>query len=443
MNPVHGGLDRRAMMASSAAAMVATIAGPANAQRNADTSFPAGFLWGTATAGHQIEGNNVNSDQWLFESVTPTLPLSPSGDACNSFALWRDDLDLVRDMKLNASRFSIEWSRIEPEPGRFSIAMLDHYKAIVDGCIERGIHPVVTLCHFTTPRWFAARGGWTHADSPALFARYCDRVMRHMGGGFRYVTTFNEPNNAVLLQSVLPPQFFTGLRAALAAAAKASGGEHFTVGNTVLPEDVASITANMLAAHATGRQAIKAVRSDVPVGVTLAILDDQAVGANSLRDERRETFYGAWLRAARHDDYVGVQNYERAVWDSKGKLPSPTGVPTNFAGTEIYPASLANAVRYVWAQTKVPILVTEHGVATTDDRLRANLIPAALTHLKAAIDDGVPIKGYIHWSLLDNYEWGGDDKARFGLVAVDKATFSRTPKPSSRVLAGIAARNRV
>jgi len=433
--------DRRTVMAAPAAALVASAASAST--RSGGASFPAGFLWGAATAGHQVEGNNVNSDQWLFETVEPRLPKTASGDACNSFELWPQDLDLVRDLKLNCYRFSIEWSRIEPEPGMFSIAMLDHYKAMIQGCLARGLSPVVTLCHFTTPRWFAAAGGWTNDRSPALFARYCDRAIRHLGQGIRYVTTFNEPNNALLLQSVLPAPFWQALRTTLANCAKASGGTHFTVGNTVLPEDVASITRNMLAAHALGKQAIKAVLPHLPVGVTLAILDDQAVGADSVRDARRETFYGPWLRAASNDDYVGVQNYERAVWDHAGKLPTPPGVPTNYVGVEVYPASLANAVRYAYEQAKVPILVTEHGVATPDDRLRVNLIPAALTHLKAAIDDGIPVKGYIQWSLIDNYEWGGDERAQFGIAKVDRQTFRRTPKPSAGVLSAIAARNRL
>lgn len=433
-------MDRRTLLTAPGALLAASTM-PAAAHRRATTRFPRGFLWGAAVSGHQTEGNNVNADQWLLETVKPTLPLTPSGDACNSFELWREDLDLVRSLNLNCFRFSIEWPRVEPEPGQFSIAMLDHYKRIIETCLALGISPVVTLCHFTTPRWFAARGGWTNPASPALFARYCDRAIRHLGRGIRYVTTFNEPNNALLLQSVLPAPFWTALRATLAACAKASGGEHFTVGNTVLPEDVASVTANMLAAHRLGKQAIKAMLPDLSVGVTLAVLDDQAAGPDSVRDARREAFYGVWLRAAREDDYVGVQNYERAVWGPSGKLPPPPGVPVNHAGVEIYPASLANAVRYAHAETKVPILVTEHGVGTTDDRLRANLIPTALAHLKAAMDGGIPVLGYIHWSLLDNYEWGGDERARFGLVAVDKATFRRTPKPSAGVLASIARRN--
>lgn len=133
----------------------------------------------------------------------------------------------------------------------------------------------------------------------------------------------------------------SALRASLAACAEASGSAKFTVGNTVLPEDVEATTRNMLATHRLARQAIKALRPNLPVGVTLALVDDQASGPDSMRDAHRARVYGAWLRSAREDNYVGVQNYERAVWDAKGRLPTPKGVPTNVAGSEIYPASLA------------------------------------------------------------------------------------------------------
>jgi beta-glucosidase len=378
----------------------------------------------------------------MLETVKPALSMNPSGDAVNSFELWRTDLDIVKSLGLNCYRFSVEWPRIEPEEGHFSVAMLDHYKAIVDGCLQRGLRPIVTMCHFTTPRWFAARGGWLGAGSPGLFARYCGRAVRHLGSDIEYLTTFNEPNAARLLQSVLPPPFWPALRASLAASAKASGSEQFRVSNLVLPEDVEAATRHMIVAHRAATAAVKAVFPNMPVGATLAVLDDQASGKGSVRDARRETFYGAWLRAVREDDYVGVQNYERAVWDRKGKLPTPKGVPTNFSGAEIYPASLANAVRYVHAETKLPILVTEHGIGTTDDRLRAQLIPAALEHLKSVIGEGIPVRGYMHWSLLDNYEWGGDERAQFGLVAVDRRTFRRTPKRSAGVLAEYVSRHR-
>ena len=430
-------LHRRHFLAAAAA----LAAAPARAASK--RVFPPGFLWGAATAGHQVEGNNTNSDQWLLETVEPTITGARSGDAVNSFELWPADLDLVKSIGLNAYRFSLEWARIEPEQGMFSTAMLDHYRRIVDGCRARGITPVVTFNHYTTPRWFAAQGGWLHPKSPLLFAHFCNRAARHLASGIGYATTLNEPNLSRLLPLVMPPQFIDGLRANLAAAARAAGTTKFVVANTVLPEDVPALTVNLLAGHKAGRDAIKTVRPDLPVGVSLAIIDDEAVGPHSLRDAKRAELYGDWLEAARGDDFVGVQNYERSRWDAHGKLPAPPGVPVNFRGAEVYPPSLAGAVRYAHAASGVPVLITEHGVGTDDDRIRAALIPAALHELEAAIDEGVPVKGYIHWSLLDNYEWGAGLTAKLGLCAVDPATFRRTPKPSAAVLGGIARRNAI
>jgi len=149
----------------------------------------------------------------------------------------------------------------------------------------------------------------------------------------------------------------------------------------------------------------------------------------------------AMQKFAKGDDFIGVQNYERAVWNDKGRLPAPDSADRNWSGTEVWAPSLAGAVRYVHAATKVPVLVSEHGVGTEDDTLRARFIPAALEGLKQAMDDGVPVLGYMHWSLLDNYEWIFGYKPRFGLCSVDRTTFARTPKPSAAVLGGIAKRN--
>jgi beta-glucosidase len=300
---------------------------------------------------------------------------------------------------------------------------------------------VVTFNHYTTPRWFAAQGGWTNPQSPGLFARFCERAAKHLAANIGIATTLNEPNLPKLLPLVLPAPFFGGLRANLEAAARAMNATKFVVANTVLPEDVATLTANMLKGHKAGRDAIKSVRGDLPVGFSLAMTDDQAVGENSLRDAKRVELYGEWLEAARGDDFIGVQNYERIQWDAHGKLPPPPGAVLNYRGSEVYAPSLAGAVRYAHQASGVPVLVTEHGVGTPDDRIRARLIPDALRALKAAMDDGVPVKGYLHWSLLDNYEWGSGFDGKFGLVAVDRTTFRRTPKPSAAVLGAIARRN--
>lgn len=429
-------IDRRTLLAAGGAALATPL--PAFARRGA-ARFPEGFLWGAATAGHQVEGNDVNDDVWFLENVKPTIFSEPSGDADNSFILWERDLDLVKSLGLNAYRFSLEWARIEPEPGLFSIAMLDHYKAIVDGCAKRGLKALVTFNHYTTPIWFARGGGWLQADAPKLFARFCDRAARHMAGGIAYAMTLNEPNILPILRYVLPPQFVAGQRAMLDAAAKKAGVTKFVAGNAANPEDIDAMRTSLIAGHRAGKAAIKAVRGDLPVGFTLSMFDDQGDAAKVAA--ARKELYADWLAVARNDDFMGVQNYERVLWGPEGRLPPLTGAVLNAAGGEVYAPSLADAVRYAYSQIERPIIVTEHGVSTDDDAIRARLIPAALAELRKAMDEGVPVKGYVHWSLLDNFEWISGYKHPLGLVAVDRTTFVRTPKPSAMVYARIARAN--
>lgn len=436
-------IDRRTLLAGAGAAG-AVLAAPGLTQAAVHGgAFPRGFLWGAATAGHQVEGNNVNSDLWLLEQVKPSVFSEPSGDACNSFELWPVDVDLVKSIGLNSYRFSLEWARIEPEPGMFSIAMLDHYKAMIDGCRERGIAPLVTFCHYAAPRWFAARGGWLNPEAPSLFARFCERAMRHMGAAISHAMTLNEPNIVPMLDVVLPPQVQPVIAAMLDSAASALGTKSLAVANATKQSDIPALSAALLAAHRAGKQAIKSIRADVPVGLTLAMFDDQAVGSPDRRDAMRKRLYGMWLEAAREDDFIGVQNYERVLWGAEGRLPPPPGSVLTQGGGEVYAASLANACRYAHEQTRRPVIVTEHGVSALDDTIRADLISGALAELHKAIASGVPILGYVHWSLLDNYEWVAGFKYRHGLVAVDRTTFKRTPKPSAAVLGAIARRNAV
>jgi beta-glucosidase len=434
-------LPRRALLAAAAAA---TATRPARAEV---LKFPHGFLWGAATAGHQVEGNNTNADLWLLEHLTPSIFREPSGDACDSLHRWPQDMDLVRKLNLNTYRFSLEWARIEPAEGQFSIAMLDFYQSMIAGCRTRGLIPMVTYNHFTTPRWFAEQGGWTNPAAPALFARYCDRATRHLGAEIGVATTLNEPNLLRLLGWIaLPPAFTQVQSAMLAAANRATGSTHYAsanigIGNRAL---IDAMLAPMIEGHKRAYAAIKAIRPDLPVGVSLAIEDDQAVGPNSRRDERRADSYGAWLHAAAQTgDFIGVQNYARAQIDRHGVMPPPPGVKLNDSGREIYPQSLGNSVRYAHQVTGKPIIVTENGLSTTDDALRAAYIPAALASLAQAMADGVPVHGYIHWSLLDNYEWIFGYAPRLGLCTVDRASFVRTPKPSAAVYAAIARRNGV
>lgn len=433
------GWSRRGVIGAAAALAAAGEAAAAESSH----SFPRGFLWGAATAGHQIEGNNVSADMWVTEHVTPTYFREPSGDACDSLNRWEEDLDLVREIGLNTYRFSIEWSRIEPAEGQFSQAYLDHYSRIIDGCLERRIRPFVTFNHFTAPIWFAAKGHWTNPEASDLFARFCDKAARAFGDRIAYAATLNEPNSMRLVRAWggggIPME---AINAIDAASARAVGATQF--GNFLL-NDPDRYLEQTLAGHAKGFEAIKAARSALPVGVCLAVVDDQAVdGGEAARDAKRADIYGAWLEAARaHGDFVGVQTYARQVYGPDGPLPVPPEAEKTGMGTEYYPPALGNAVRYVHEQVGKPIFVTENGITTADDAQRARYIPEVLAGLKQAIDAGVPVIGYLHWSLMDNFEWMLGYSQHYGLTSVDRTTFARTLKPSARVLGRIARANRL
>ena len=408
-------------------------------------TFPEGFRWGVASSGHQTEGGNTRSDTWFLEHVRPTVFREPSGQACNSYQLWREDVDLVAGLGLDAYRFSVEWARVEPVEGQFSAEALAHYRAIVDRCLAAGIAPVVTYNHFTSPHWFARRGGWLDPQAPATFARYCDVVTERLGEGIAWALTLNEPNLPRLLSWLDIPDAVRGLeRATLLAASEQAGVPRYRVGNVVLPEEMDAMADAMAAGHRAAKDAIKARRPDLPVGLSIAIIDDQVVGDDaSVRDRKRAEVYGRWLALAREDDFVGVQNYERARYDGAGPVPPPPGAMLNQVGWYVHPLSLAGAVRYAHEATGVPVFVTEHGLAHLDDTQRAAFLSPALEGLLDAIEDGVPVVGYLHWTLLDNFEWIFGYDVRFGLHEVNRETFARTPKPSAAVYAAIACANAV
>ena len=406
-----------------------------------ELSFPVGFLWGVAGSGHQVEGDNTGSDTWFAETVQPSVFRERSGKACDSWHRWREDIALAAGMGLSAYRFSVEWARVEPEVGSFSTAALDHYAAIVDECLARGLAPVVTVNHFTCPHWFARRGSWLHPDAPAVFARYSETVLRRVGDRVAYAVTLNEPNLPRLLSWMdLPAQVRDLERATLAAASTAAGVPAYRLANVVLPEEMDAMADGLAAGHLAARAAIKSVRADLPVGFSLAVMDDVVVGDDpSVRDRKRVECYQRWLELARDDDYLGIQNYERIPFNGLGAIPPPAGAPVNQMGSAVEPASLAGAVRYAHSVATVPILVTEHGIATQDDTIRAGFLEPALAELSGVVDDGVPVLGYLHWTLLDNFEWIFGYDFRYGLHSVDRDTYERTPKPSAAVYAALVA----
>ena len=400
---------------------------------------PPGFLWGTAISAHQSEGNNSNSDCWLAEHVSPSIFKEPSGDACDSFERYDQDIALAAELGFNCHRFGIEWARIEPEPGAFSQSALDHYARVLTACRDHGLAPVVTFSHFTVPRWFAARGGFEQADGADLFARFADRAARALGPLMHAATTFNEANIGRLLP-FLPGRAEARpiTEAMIAACAKASGSDRFS---SILFADQDRILPVMVDAHDKASAAIKAVRSDLPVGLTLTMQDIQGVGEGHIAETVIDLLYGPWLDVARRSDFIGVQTYSRVLVGSQGPLPLPQDAERTAAGYEFYPQAIGGTIRFAHERIGKPIWVTENGIATNDDARRIDYIDQALDEVAQCIADGIDVRGYIHWSLLDNYEWVHGYAQRFGLVDVDFTTFKRTAKPSGRHLGAIARAN--
>jgi len=401
--------------------------------------FPKGFLWGAATAAHQVEGNNTNSDLWVLENVRPTLFTEPSGAACDHYRRYGRDIELLASLGLNTYRFSIEWARIEPDQGSFSTKELDHYRRMVAACHENNVIPMVTLYHFTSPRWFAAMGGWEHKSASDLFVRYCERVGKHLGGSVGFATTFNEPNLPLLFRwnkSIeLPFGVIFGMAQQAAEAVGSDRFGSFFLGNCERLRDV------MIATHHRAVVALKSGPGNYPVGVTIAIQDEQAAGPGSRRDDKRAEVYGPWLQAAAESDFLGVQTYTRIRVGDIGDLPPEQGVELTQMGYEFWPEALEQAIRYAYAIAKVPIYITENGISTEDDTRRIEYIRRALAGVKNCLSDNIDVRGYIHWSLLDNFEWLHGYRPKFGLVSVDRQTQERTIKPSGRYLGEIAKRN--
>jgi beta-glucosidase len=384
------------------------------------SAFPDGFLWGTATAAHQVEGGNWNNDWWAWEHQPGSGCAEPSGDACDHWHRWPEDVRMLAGLGFGAYRFSLEWSRIEPEEGEVSRAALDHYRRMCAGCREAGLEPVVTFHHFTTPRWVAARGGWADPATADRFARFCERAARHLGDLVGRACTINEPNIVAhhgYLSGVFPP------------------GER----DPDLRRRVAGVFAD---AHGKAVAAIKAGPGDPPVGLTLAMSDWQAAaGGEARRDALRQQDEQVFLEAARDDDFIGVQTYTRRRVGPDGMLDPEPGVARTIMGYENWPQALGATIRRAAEVTGVPVLVTENGVATADDAERITFVRRALQAVLGCLADGVDVRGYFYWSALDNFEWSHGYGPTFGLVAVDRATQVRTPKPSGAWLGGVASAN--
>ena len=404
-------------------------------------AFPKNFLWGTSTAAHTHEGGNTNSDYWFLENLEDSPFTEKSLDTCDHYHRYVEDIKLMADLGLNAYRFSIEWARIEPVPGIYSNAALDHYQRLLQACRDAGIAPVVTYHHFTSPIWLAKLGGWEQAETADRFAEYAQVVTRRLGNLITAVCTINELNFSALLNAdnFIPR---SARKAFLKRAARAAGSKQFSC-----PPfgDADKSSETMLAAHKKAFQEIKSVAPTLPTGLTISMNDTQAVeGGEEKRDAFRRYAEDPFLEAARGNDFVGVQGYTRKQFGPNGQLDLDPDAKLTQMDYEFWPdASAATMRRAHDVIPDVPIIITESGVAADNDADRITFIQQSLEGLLANIQNGIPLFGYFHFSLVDNFEWTNGYAPNFGLYALDRQTFARTERPSAQYLGAIAQNNKL
>ena len=420
-----------------------------------DLVFPPGFLWGAATAAHQVEGGNVNSDWWDWENRPDTLVKEPSGTACEHYARYPQDIALLASLGLNTYRFSIEWARVEPSDGTFDAGELAHYRGMVDCVRANGLTPMVTLNHFTLPRWVAREGGWTNPRTPALFERYTRKVVETIGDAVPWYCTINEPT------------------AVASGAYLSSWGQPPGVVDLGLWRKAVS---GLVEGHKRAVAAIHDLQPGAKAGLAVFSIERSInAGAKPAEDFKYHVEEEVFLEGAADDDFIGVQTYTRhhlympriaapltrlalALRPFERQvIPRVMGLKTGAAGTqalpggrmtqmgwEYRPEALAAVVRRLARYfPEKDLVVTENGVAALDDRERVEYIGRSLAALHATIADGLRVRGYVHWSLMDNFEWAHGYGPKFGLIGVDRKTQERTIKPSAKYLGEIARTGRL
>ncbi len=395
--------------------------------------FPREFLWGAAASAYQVEGGNTNADWWRWEIETGK---TRSGQACRHYELYLQDFDLAKELRHNAHRFSIEWSRIEPEEGKFSPEAMAHYVSVVTALRERGIEPVVTLHHFTNPIWFSERGGWERKGSVARFLRFCEYAVKALAPHVRYWTVINEPTIYIAHSYILgnwPPQSRNLFRAR-------------------------RVEYNLIDAYVKASRLIKALYAEAGLAAPLVGIAHHMQAFVPCRDMRRDRLAASlresWYNLSFLDrlagrkamDFIGLNYYSRQVVEVKGwgvsniAMDTCTAnhhpVPKNSLGWDIWPQGIHELLLKM-RRYKLPVLITENGICTGDDGQRWQFIREHLRCIHQAMREGVPVLGYLYWSLTDNFEWDKGFVPRFGLLGVDYTTFARTVRDSAKKFAKV------
>lgn len=407
--------------------------------------FPKGFLWGAATSSHQVEGNTDNDwDEWEIRTANQRAENSAkafwwnpnwkkfereatdpanyvAGICCDHYNRFREDFDIAKELHHNAHRFSIEWSRVEPEEGRWNEKEIEHYREMIRALRERGMEPFVTLLHFWIPKWLAAKGGIASSAFVPSFERYAGKMAQELGSDVRFWITVNEPDVHVghaYLKAAWPPQ-------------KRNPFLYFRA------------LGNYIDAHKAAYESIRKSSPDSRIGIAkhqISFVAARPTIINKTLKKLMDWWWNSYILDAikNHQDFIGVNHYNRNTIDN-GFNKNPNTVQTDF-GWDYYPESIYQALMELKRYGK-PIYVTENGLADASDALRQEFIPRALTAMHRAISDGTDVRGYLHWSLLDNSELAHGFWLRFGLVSVDRATQKRTIRPSARIYAKIAETN--
>jgi len=422
--------------------------------------FPKDFLWGTATAAHQVEGDNFNNDWWQWEQAG-------GGHICNDFTSGKacdwwggraeEDIARMADLHTNTHRLSLEWSRIEPQPGQWSEPALARYRQILTAMQRAGIKPMITLHHFTNPVWMNERGGWLNHDSVAWFAAFVEKVVREFGDLCDLWCTLNEPN-VYATQSFIKNDFIGGAKPG--------------------PVVFFHLLEHLTRAHAAAFHVIHRLQPQAQVGLAMHLVDwhpghplnpfdrllnrildysFNGVMLHALKTGEWRPVFGRWqaLPEAKNSlDWVGVNYYQR--YDVRLSLRSLFKRGTPFGGRlglekgpdwwgELWPYGLMTLLKRIYAQFGLPIYITENGVPDPDDEHRPHFILDHLRRVWQALRMGIPVRGYYFWSLVDNFEWaeGYNPAFHFGLYAVNFETQERTPRNSARLYAEIAASGKI
>jgi beta-glucosidase len=393
--------------------------------------FPERFQFGCATSATQIEGGCTTIDWWQFAREPGRIARGDVPDvACDHWHRVAEDTELLARLGVGAHRLSIEWGRIEPEPGRFDDEALEHYRAELIALASAGIEPMLTLHHFSLPIWLAARGGLLAPEFPERFASFTRRALRALGDRVKHWVTINEPN-VLVTQSYLfghwppavkdpqlVPRAIWSLRRAHSAA--------YRVIHELVPNATVGLAHHMR----------------VATPITRSLRDRAAARALDLG------FNGLFLDLPQ--DFIGINYYTRDVVRFDSRRPSelfaersvPAGAVLSDLGWELYAEGLGMLLGRLARRGK-PLWITENGIADAADDRRASFITAHLAEVARALADGVDVRGYLHWSLLDNFEWAEGYAPRFGLYAVDYATQQRTLRASGELYAQIAKTRRL